>query len=508
MKTIGLAAIAIVAALVLGFGARLSAPTAHAATTGMAVIGCEMIVSDGNASGNVANAITGAEACTGGLTLTPAQITKVANNIHKDDLDSALTLADVQTLALSANKLTAPAVVGNDLLVFVFTDNEAPVLFNAPNGVQFSPNDGGGSNDWNCNTNAMDADCNNVPSNDGDGVVVARLQNVTAAAGDAPVITVSQDAVDQTATINIVGPAHNVNLTLVKSTIQAAASSTAVGTCVSDSDVTDASLATGVSTTDAVSEVTDADGTKLARVPVTLSSGTTSVAKLATGHSALSDVVVSNSGISLDEGTLGIASFAVICANTTTGTSTIKASINPGATLDTSTADLTVTGAPASIALTASPAQIACDGSQTSTVTAKVTDSAGSNVADGVSVNFSVVALGTANPINVKTKAGEASSTITPLSGASAGVTVIVTSGDAQASIRVDCSLPVATPTSAAPAATATPPGGVIVGPSTGNGGYLAQNGSAGFPLWTLVALALGSVVLVGGGLVTRRSGK
>jgi len=40
-----------------------------------------------------------------------------------------------------------------------------------------------------------------------------------------------------------------------------------------------------------------------------------------------------------------------------------------------------------------------------------------------------------------------------------------------------------------------------------GNGGYLGQD-SAGFPMWTLVALALGSLALVGGGLLTRRSGK
>ncbi len=163
---------------------------------------------------------------------------------------------------------------------------------------------------------------------------------------------------------------------------------------------------------------------------------------------------------------------------------------------------------PASIALTASPAQIACDGSATSSVTAKVTDSAGDNVADGVTVLFSVVALGTANPINVKTAAGSASSTITPLSGATAGVTVVVSAGEAQASIRVDCSLPIPTPTSAAPVPTPTGGRGAITVSDTGNGGYLGQDGSAGFPAWTLVALALGSVALVAGGLVTRRAGK
>ena len=84
-------------------------------------------------------------------------------------------------------------------------------------------------------------------------------------------------------------------------------------------------------------------------------------------------------------------------------------------------------------------------------MTAKVTDSDGNNVADGVPVNFSVVALGTANPINTETKDGVATSVITPLSNSSAGVTVIVTAGDSgiatpvQTSIRVDCALPLAT---------------------------------------------------------------
>jgi hypothetical protein len=145
-------------------------------------------------------------------------------------------------------------------------------------------------------------------------------------------------------------------------------------------------------------------------------------------------------------------------------------------------------------------------------VTAKVTDSAGNNVADGVPVSFSVVALGTANPINTVTKDGMASSVITPLSNSSAGTTVIVTAGDSalatvvQTSVRVDCALPLATQP-LAPAPVATPRGG-IGGPDTGNGGYLGQNGSSGLPMWTLIALVLGSVTLVAGGLVTRRAGK
>ena len=68
----------------------------------------------------------------------------------------------------------------------------------------------------------------------------------------------------------------------------------------------------------------------------------------------------------------------------------------------------------------------------------------------------------------------------------------------------MDCALPLA---AQVPAPVPTARGG-IGGPDTGNGGYLNQSGSNGFPMWTLIALALGSMTLVAGGLVTRRSGK
>jgi hypothetical protein len=210
-----------------------------------------------------------------------------------------------------------------------------------------------------------------------------------------------------------------------------------------------------------------------------------------------------------------VAFYQVLCGGSGTGTTDVVAEINliSGGVLssqDESRAEITVGGAPANIALTAVPPQIRCDGSETSTVTATVTDSDGNNVADGVPVEFSVVALGTANPIDTETVDGTASSTITPLSNASAGVTVLVTAGDdeidnvVQASIRVDCALPIATQPTPAP----TAPTGVIGGPDTGNGGYLGQSDSAGLSVWMLVALAAGSVVLVTGGLVARRAGK
>jgi hypothetical protein len=311
----------------------------------------------------------------------------------------------------------------------------------------------------------------------------------THSSGDTLAATAQQDAVTvDSETITVVGQAHDLQLVVLKPTIQEGATS-----C----DVTDSISAPTRS--GAAGIFSDINGTALVGYYASWSSSSTSVVDVAEP--------VTPSMLLSDGST--IAAGNVICGDGA-GSATLSvkntvASAISGETTVTRTEDITVTGVPASIALTASPATIACDGSATSTVTAKVTDADGNDVVDNTNVNFSVVALGTANPINEKTTSGEASSTITPLSGSTAGVTVIVTSGDAQASIRVDCTQPVPTVPAATPTATG---GGVIVGPNTGTGGYLGQDGSAGFPMWTLVALVLGSLVLVGGGMVTRRAGK
>jgi hypothetical protein len=95
--------------------------------------------------------------------------------------------------------------------------------------------------------------------------------------------------------------------------------------------------------------------------------------------------------------------------------------------------------APDAIALAASPASIVFDGSATATVTAKVTDATGNNVADGTPVTFNVVeATGSANPVRVGTVFGLASSTITPSVATAESLTVEVSSGAASCTIRVD----------------------------------------------------------------------
>lgn len=372
----------------------------------------------------------------------------------------------------------------------------------------------------------VDNDCadGTVPAlgtdTNGDGVVLFHVivDTTGAGAGSVKTVNVVQEQVAQTFDINVVGPANNVVLTLVESLIETNGSSANALACQTGTPVTEG-VAPPTSTV-GIAVVTDQDDTPLARVPVYFSVTPPEdfeIARIGLGNPG--EEITSNTFFTLQPGdtALGTAAYVVICGGKETGTATIDAEINilQGTILsstDHSAQDITVGGAPSSNVLTAEASTIKCDGTEKSTVTAKVTDSAGNNVADGVPVNFSVVALGTANPINTVTTDGIATSVITPLSNSSAGVTVIVSAGDpdiasvVQTSVRVDCALPLATqPTLAAAAPT---PRGGIAGPDTGNGGYLNQNGSNGFPMWTLIALALGSMTLVAGGLVTRRSGK
>ncbi len=350
----------------------------------------------------------------------------------------------------------------------------------------------------------------------GDGVVLFHVvvDTTGAGAGDTKTVFVSQEAVEQDFDINVVGPPNDVKLTLAESLIETNGNTSNVDDCVDNTDVTEA--IDPPTSTVAWAVVTDQDDTPLARVPVIWDidpPAGTDIAQLGLGNA--DEDITGNTHFTLASDGVPTAAYRTICGGKNTGEVTIDAEINifQGPILsstDHSAKDITVGGAPSTNVLTAEASTIKCDGSEKSTVTAKVTDSNGDNVADGVPVNFSVVALGTANPINTETKDGVATSVITPLSNSSAGVTVIVTAGDSgiksvvQTSVRVDCALPLA---SQAPPPAPTPRGG-IGGPDTGSGGYLGQSDSNSFPAWALIALALGSMTLVAGGLVTRRAGK
>ncbi len=93
------------------------------------------------------------------------------------------------------------------------------------------------------------------------------------------------------------------------------------------------------------------------------------------------------------------------------------------------------------MSLVATPAEVRCDGSEYATVSATVTDADGEVVADGTIVMFAIVggAEGIVEPPTAPTVGGVASSIITPTAISEIGVTVLVSSGGARASIRIDC---------------------------------------------------------------------
>jgi hypothetical protein len=473
LKKAILAAVAVVAAAVLGFGS-LTAPTTHANPAKVWVI-----------NQNVLNALdSGASNCGGACDPTTA----VGRAKFSATLDTVQTASAGQVQRNNpADPVDANYPEGGFTWILVQTDgsNTAVTL----NGRGLS-----------CDAAGAGSTCGTTPTpktpDATDHFVVYKIVDTgTHSVGDTLTVTATQDTVAlDSSTITVVGQAHDFQVTVVgsKTTIQEQAASCAI------TDSITAPTRAGV-----LGTYTDINGNSLVGYGGTGSWSSSSPSLMKVSLTADVSMV-------LTDGTT-IADYNVICGVAPgSPTLTVKTGgpevVGTGAV--TRTQAITVTGVPAAIALTADPATIACDGSATSTVTAKVTDSAGNNVVDNTPVEFDVVALGTANPIQAKTTDGTATSTITPLSANVAGTTVIVKSGDVQASIRIDCLQP--TPTPIPPVPTATPKGGAggIVGPGTGTGGYLGQESTGSFPMWTLIALALGSVALVAGGMVTRRAGK
>jgi hypothetical protein len=519
----------------------------------MSIVGCEFLA--GSIDGDSTDATTDADvaiACSGPI--VAADITALANELGDEDGELEKSdLADIE--GFDSNQISedcddtlggADTVselltgFGCALVVFTFVDDESPTTVDPSAGLLVGRDETTLATDYVCDTEAEDEDCLSATGggtdNNGDGVVTAFIFVDTSTPGDVDDVIVSQEAVEQSEDVTTVGSANNVILTVVETTIQTHGSNANLQTCVGDAAdtttpgglgipgtaVDDSNAVSDPSSTLAYAQAFDQDDTELARVPVFYSidpaSATPSILDLGDGNAL--EGTTGNTHFTLDPGIEGapLASYIVVCGGTSTGTADLDAMINiiAGGVLsseDNSTVEITVVGAPASVALSLSASQIECNGTNSATITATVTDSAGNPVAAGVPVNFSVVALGTANPINTTTNAeGVATSVITPLSNASAGVTVIVTAGDddvatpVQASTRVDCSIPLA-PTPGAPVATPTRTG--IGGPDTGNGGFLGgDSDSSGTSAWMLVAFAVAGITLVGGGLVARRAGK
>jgi len=366
-------------------------------------------------------------------------------------------LADLSGAQLGDYSVAAPASTDGKLWVLTFVTNDGVLTLEADEGIWLS------SLTSNVSCPGADADCDNVAP-EGDGIVVDLLLGNAGAAdlGDAELVA-TQGGVDVISDYVVVGEPEDITLALipdgnVQEGIDAA-------DCADDPHLTplDSSVFTdGVAEPEKnglAATVTDDDGTELAGIFVDWSSDDTDVANL-------------NKDTSISW-TLEAGTFAsnLFCGDGT-GTATITADIG----VEDAEVDVTVIGAPDAMTLTASPAAITCDGVNSSTVSAALVDSEGNKVVDGTDVRFEVVALGIADPITATTEGGTgaATSKITPLSIASAGVVVMVTVKDAddevvlEGNIRVDCAAPVAPPPPPV-----SPTGPTVVPPGTGDGGCL-----------------------------------
>ncbi len=484
----------IVGAVVLAIGAiafgTLGAPsTANAGVTGLVAVSPGLLAS-----------CTGVNPNDGLIEGELADLDTTATNDIDDclgDGDGTLEASDFADVDdLDGNQVEDDG--GKDLLLFIFVDDEGTVTVDAPtslgatSGAAAAPAPPAG--DYVCDADSAsveDDDC--VAGADGaeDGVIVAWIISAGAGApgvpGDTATVNVSQadDNVVVSVQINIVGNPDEITINEVKevASVENEGCASADYTDGLDNDEDGDKIFLWAT-------VTDSDGNELTMIPVSWD----------TSDSDIADIV-SDSVVTLASDVTG--AFAVLCGQDNTGEVDVTATFDDtadGGETETATVTKTIVGLPETVTLTASPAAIDCNGVNSATVTATVTDADGNNVVDGTAVRFDVVALGTASPIDATTTDGQASSTITPLSGNAAGVTVVVSAGDAEASIRVDCIL--ATPT--APPASPTPTG-PITPPVTGTGGYLSQNAAGGFSWIALAGLALGALALTLGGAAVRK---
>lgn len=483
MKKVGIIAALVALALVLGLaGFGRGAPEVKAKPTDTLFL-----------NPTIVNALASDASCFNTCDLSggdSADVLDVADAVG--DGDGNVEASDFADIDLDADQIQDDGGV-TELWVLVFVDDDDPVTID-PRTLAIVE-DVGGDGDMTCDDGVTDPDgfADEDCDNDGvagDGVVVGTLQDSASTdAGDVVEVEAEQEGVFVEGDVNVVGLPDEVVLTALEDTIQEDGPSC---TGLDLSDLLDE--AEDVSVAGLLAVVEDSDGTALAGVAVSWLSDDTTVVDLNTGLSLT---------LALDAGTFA----PNLACGDDTGTADVDATNVSGlGDPETDTVTITVIGAPADIALEAWPAEIVCDGVTSSDVTATVTDADGNFVVDGTEVRFDVVALGTAYPIVAETVDGEAYSTITPLSGITAGVTVIVSAGDAEAeaAIIVACIEAVPTPPPPPPPTPTPMPTPPIVPPPTGTGGYLAGDVS-GLSWLTLAGLAMGGLTLSLGSLALRR---
>jgi len=371
---------------------------------------------------------------------------------------------------------------GQDLWVLIFVTNDQNVHLDADEGVWAST--GYTSSQTDCEPAVAvgidDDDCNDdagVDPDEEDGVVVDILSGANdildpdtgiggtsvADRGDA-IVTATQSGIDVELDYTVVGMPDDITVSATKEIIQE-------GAADEDCDLPAFTSVIGLpQIAGLLAEVVDDDGTAVTGISVNWDTSDDDVASLALwqegpdeGDQRTSSYTIASSGQ---------VSAPMLACGQEPGEATFTAAL----TLDTDTddeIDITVVGAPASMTLAANPPSIACNGVNSADVTATLLDSAGAPVVAGNEVRFEVVALGISDPIiDATDENGVATSKITPLSGVTSGVTVLVSVVDddsIEGNILVACTPgpgtipgPVVAPV--------TPP---VTPPRTGDGGYL-----------------------------------
>jgi hypothetical protein len=463
--------------------------------------------------------------------------------------DGEVTPEEVARMDLDFNQLHQE---DGSMAVILLVDDDEPVLFQTSAG-KFKIFGSGHDDDYFCDLPGDDEDCDGDNTR-GDGIIFAHLEGVGDELGPGTLRAFETRTGNLLGELNftIVGEPDSITAELLETSISAGLHP---ADCELPTDVPGfaAALANPYKAV-ILARVKDEAGTDIASAWVNWTVNDDEMSM-----PALPDTPT------LDLGGFGVGAPQVICG--LDGSGVVEVTLNlvvgpqggllgldPAADSEDFVAELTLGGVPAEASLAVTPASIPCDGVTGAEVATTVTDSNGDFVTNGTEVQYSVVALGLANPATAATADGVARSTVTPLASGVAGVTVLVDipvgsatvptpydedgrdndgdttvdengelSGDGeefntnnrrpndnviQRSVLVACGdAPPPPPPPPGGGGTGTGggggSGGVITGPDTGSGGAAAGTGS--LPIWSAVAMFVGAMALVGARLAVRR---
>ncbi len=462
-----------------------------------------------------------------------------------DPLVGKVTPKDLAGLDLDKNQF----YTGQSLIVFAFVNDDTNVRFKTDFGqmTDTSLNTTVGTNYF-CNTGDRsavppgDPDCDGNPATPGDGVVVAAVKVTKADGTGTGTVTAIQNGIGFPMTFTVTGTPQTITVKPLfgKDTIQTGATVppkasdlTALPLPHTDCSFQASAAAVLGANNDAVKAVLvaaaqDNDGLPVVGAllqwnhPFVHSDGLSLIGQLPADPVPQGGVALAATP-TIDTGPLGISFPQFVCGGSETGDLKEKVSfvtgLDGGGTIEReafTNVVVHVVGPPSTVTLAADPPVVDCNGTNSSKVTATVSTAAGLPVADGVDVNFRVDVLGTANPLVTNSGKGAASTTVTPFASGNGatGVPVVVTAGDVQTSILVQCSGAVAgaaapPPAPGAPGGGTAPaagggPTGTITGPDTGSGG--AAGGQGALSWWPVLALAAGAVALTGVRFAVKRA--